>query len=150
MPIRVYDIAVKLGVQNKFVIERAKELGISAARVPSSSLDKITGEYLQEKVSEWLQAQKDPTPYLLQPQKAEVQQKLQPPTTPQTGAGWKPIDDIPSDWQSLVNPSIVEQVKAWSEQATQMKERESQIETRQRFSWPQTPFVRRDLPSLAE
>jgi len=125
MPIRVYDIAVKLGVQSKFVIERAKELGIASARVPSSSLDRITGEYLQEKVSEWLKAQSDPTPYLPQPQGAEAQQKQQPPPTTLAVDGWRPIEDLPPDWQSLVNSSLFEQVKAWSEQAAQMKERES-------------------------
>src|SRR2546428_13010297 len=47
MPVRIYDIAKKLGIENKEVLVKAKELGISAARVPSSSLDKITAEYLE-------------------------------------------------------------------------------------------------------
>ena len=47
MPVRIYDIAKKLGIESKDVISRAKELGIAAARVPSSSLDKITAEYLE-------------------------------------------------------------------------------------------------------
>jgi translation initiation factor IF-2 len=47
MPVRIYDIAKKLGIENKEVLAKAKELGISAARVPSSSLDKITAEYLE-------------------------------------------------------------------------------------------------------
>src|SRR5688572_1961203 len=47
MPVRIYDIAKKLGIESKEVLSRAKELGISAARVPSSSLDKITAEYLE-------------------------------------------------------------------------------------------------------
>ena len=46
MPVRIYDIAKKLGLENKDFIVRAKALGISAAKVPSSSLDKITAEYL--------------------------------------------------------------------------------------------------------
>ena len=46
MPVRIYDIAKKLGIENKEVLSKAKELGIAAARVPSSSLDKITAEYL--------------------------------------------------------------------------------------------------------
>ena len=45
MPVRIYDIAKKLGIESKEVLAKAKELGI-AAKVPSSSLDKITGEYL--------------------------------------------------------------------------------------------------------
>src|SRR5882762_3643252 len=47
MPVRIYDIAKKLGIENKEVLTKAKELGITAARVPSSSLDKITAEYLE-------------------------------------------------------------------------------------------------------
>jgi translation initiation factor IF-2 len=47
MPVRIYDIAKKLGVESKDVLVKAKELGIAAARVPSSSLDKITAEYLE-------------------------------------------------------------------------------------------------------
>src|SRR5437667_6002979 len=47
MPVRIYDIAKKLGIENKEVLSKAKELGIIAARVPSSSLDKITAEYLE-------------------------------------------------------------------------------------------------------
>ena len=47
MPVRIYDIAKKLGIESKDVLAKAKELGITAARVPSSSLDKITAEYLE-------------------------------------------------------------------------------------------------------
>ena len=48
MPVRIYDIAKKLGIESKEVLAKAKDLGISAARVPSSSLDKITAEFLEE------------------------------------------------------------------------------------------------------
>ena len=47
MPVRIYDIAKKLGIESKEVISKAKELGIAGAKVPSSSLDKITAEYLE-------------------------------------------------------------------------------------------------------
>src|SRR5215468_10603756 len=47
MPVRIYDISKKLGLENKEVLAKAKELGIATARVPSSSLDKITAEYLE-------------------------------------------------------------------------------------------------------
>src|SRR2546422_432539 len=47
MPVRIYDIAKKLGIESKEVIAKAKELGIAGAKVPSSSLDKITAEYLE-------------------------------------------------------------------------------------------------------
>ena len=49
MPVRIYDISKKLGLENKEVLAKAKELGIAAARVASSSLDKITAEYLEER-----------------------------------------------------------------------------------------------------
>jgi translation initiation factor IF-2 len=48
MPVRIYDISKRLGLDNKEVLSRAKELGIAAARVASSSLDKITAEYLED------------------------------------------------------------------------------------------------------
>ncbi|HAV64281.1 MAG TPA: translation initiation factor IF-2, partial [Verrucomicrobiales bacterium] len=51
MPVRIYDIAKQLNVPSKDVLIKAKELGISNARVPSSSLDKITAEYLIEQIS---------------------------------------------------------------------------------------------------
>jgi len=50
MPVRIYDIAKKLGIESKEVIARAKALGITAAKVPSSSLDKITAEYLENEL----------------------------------------------------------------------------------------------------
>src|SRR5206468_7888652 len=50
MPVRIYDIAKKLGIESKEVIAKAKTLGIAAAKVPSSSLDKITAEYLEEQL----------------------------------------------------------------------------------------------------
>jgi translation initiation factor IF-2 len=50
MPVRIYDISKKLGLENKQVLSKAKELGITAARVASSSLDKITAEYLEQQL----------------------------------------------------------------------------------------------------
>src|SRR5258708_36981469 len=49
MPVRIYDISKKLGLENKDVLSKAKELGI-AAKVASSSLDKITAEYLEQQL----------------------------------------------------------------------------------------------------
>ena len=51
MPVRIYDISKKLGLENKDVLAKAKELGITAAKVPSSSLDKITAEYLEDQLA---------------------------------------------------------------------------------------------------
>ena len=47
MPVRIYDISKKLGLENKEIISKAKSLGITAAKVASSSLDKISAEYLE-------------------------------------------------------------------------------------------------------
>src|SRR5262245_62084937 len=65
MPVRIYDISKKLGLENKEVLVKAKELGISAARVASSSLDKITAEYLEvelRKAHPEITAPADPAP----------------------------------------------------------------------------------------
>ncbi len=48
MPVRIYDLAKKLGLESKEVLAKAKELKIPGAKVPSSSLDKITAEYLEQ------------------------------------------------------------------------------------------------------
>ncbi len=50
MPVRIYDIAKRLGKESKEVIAKAKELGITGAKVPSSSLDKITAAFLEEQL----------------------------------------------------------------------------------------------------
>jgi translation initiation factor IF-2 len=50
MPVRIYDISKKLGLENKEILAKAKALNITAAKVPSSSLDKISAEYLEEEL----------------------------------------------------------------------------------------------------
>ena len=50
MPVRIYDIAKKLGIESKDVLLIAKDLRIAAAKVPSSSLDKISAEWLEEEI----------------------------------------------------------------------------------------------------
>lgn len=50
MPVRIYEIAKELKLENKVVLSKAKELGIVAAKVASSSLDKITAEYLRDQL----------------------------------------------------------------------------------------------------
>jgi hypothetical protein len=56
MPIRIYDIAKKLGIESKQALAKAKELGIVGARVPSSSLDEVTAEYLESQLRDDLAA----------------------------------------------------------------------------------------------
>src|SRR5579885_3018627 len=62
MPVRIYDIAKKLGLESKEVIAKAKALGITAAKVPSSSLDKITAEFLEEQLGGKPAVAKAPAP----------------------------------------------------------------------------------------
>src|SRR5271154_6346042 len=50
MPVRIYDLAKKLGLENKVVLGKAKDLGMKEAKVPSSSLDKITAQYLEDEL----------------------------------------------------------------------------------------------------
>ena len=50
MPVRIYDIAKKFGLENKEILAKAKSLRITAAKVPSSSLDKISAEYLEQEL----------------------------------------------------------------------------------------------------
>src|SRR6266850_4628869 len=71
MPVRIYDISKKLGLENKEVLSKAKELGIAAARVASSSLDKITAEYLEQQL------------ILAYPERAVQSPAFQPPASAQ-------------------------------------------------------------------
>jgi internalin A len=50
MVVRIYDISKKLHLDNKQVLAKAKAMGLPAARVASSSLDKITAEYLEQQI----------------------------------------------------------------------------------------------------
>ena len=50
MAVRIYDIAKKYGLENKEILEKAKSLGIAAAKVPSSMLDKISAGWLEEEL----------------------------------------------------------------------------------------------------
>jgi translation initiation factor IF-2 len=50
MPVRIYDISKKLGLANNDILAKARALNITAAKVPSSSLDKISAQYLEEEL----------------------------------------------------------------------------------------------------
>jgi translation initiation factor IF-2 len=105
MPVRIYDIAKKLGVESKVVLARAKELGITTAKVPSSSLDKITAEYLVQEmggvkpaVPTPITPESPPTPFpappaeappavaaaALEPPPVELAKPLEPQAPPET------------------------------------------------------------------
>jgi translation initiation factor IF-2 len=91
MPVRVYDIAKKLGLENKEILTKAKELGIAAAKVASSSLDKISAEWLEEEIiksNPAVAARLAPKPVEEKPKPAPVEQKIviihapEPPPAP--------------------------------------------------------------------
>ena len=79
MPVRIYDISKKLGLENKDIISKAKALGIAAAKVPSSSLDKISAEWLEEELikdNPALAARLAPKPVEEKPKPAPVEEKI--------------------------------------------------------------------------
>jgi translation initiation factor IF-2 len=89
MPVRIYDIAKKLGLESKDILVKAKEMGIAAAKVPSSSLDKISAEWLEEEIvrsSPELAAKFAPKPAEEPPKPAPVEHKIEiisaPPPPP--------------------------------------------------------------------
>jgi translation initiation factor IF-2 len=89
MPVRIYDIAKKLGLENKEILAKAKSLGIAAAKVPSSSLDKISAEWLEEEIiksNPEVAARLAPKPPEEKPKPAPVEEKIQiisaPPPPP--------------------------------------------------------------------
>src|SRR6266700_3219159 len=99
MPVRIYDIAKKLGIESKEVLAKAKELGIASARVPSSSLDKITAEFLEGhftplKAAPPPQAPTAPEPILL----------VKPPPLP-VPAEPAPVE-LPAPAQSVASPPV--------------------------------------------
>ncbi len=89
MPVRIYDISKKLGLENKEVLAVAKSLGIATAKVPSSSLDKITAEYLEEEILKAhpdIAAKLKPVAPAPEPKPAPVEQKIEiikPPPEPE-------------------------------------------------------------------
>jgi translation initiation factor IF-2 len=68
MPVRIYEIAKEVGVESKVVLAKAKELNISNARVASSSIDKITAEYLVDKLRQELQPAEPEPPVQPEPE----------------------------------------------------------------------------------
>ena len=87
MPVRIYDIAKKLGLESKEIISKAKELNIAAAKVPSSSLDKISAEWLEEeiiKTNPAVAARFAPKIAEIPPKPAPVEEKIQIITAPPT------------------------------------------------------------------
>ncbi|MCP5518745.1 MAG: translation initiation factor IF-2 [Verrucomicrobiales bacterium] len=85
MPVRIYEIAKLVGVESKVVLAKAKDLEI-AAKVASSSIDKITAEYLIEQLRKDHPAPAEPAPG----ETAEYADELQHATAVET----EPTDEI--------------------------------------------------------
>ncbi|MSU57670.1 MAG: translation initiation factor IF-2 [Pedosphaera sp.] len=85
MPVRIYDISKKLGLENKEILAAAKALGMAAAKVPSSSLDKITAKYLEDEILKAhpeIAARIAAPPEPEKPKPAPVDQKIEIITAP--------------------------------------------------------------------
>src|SRR5262245_52857839 len=98
MPVRIYDLAKKLGLESKEVLAKAKELGIATAKVPSSSLDKITAEYLEEQLAPRAKAkQPESTAAAVAPvAPVEVSPPLLPPLAPVAEIQPPPPVEVPA------------------------------------------------------
>ena len=97
MPVRIYDISKKLGLENKEILAQAKAMGIAAARVPSSSLDKITAEWLEQEIVKThpeVAARLAPKPPPEPPKPAPIEEKIvlitAPPPPPEPKPEPKP------------------------------------------------------------
>ena len=114
MPVRIYEISKKLGLENKEILAAAKALGIAAAKVPSSSLDKITAEYLEEEIVKThpgLAAKLRPAAPAPEPKPVHVEQQIEiikAPEPPPT-----PVVEVPAPViAEVVTPSVVEDAPA--------------------------------------
>jgi translation initiation factor IF-2 len=115
MPVRVYDIAKKLGLENKEILVKAKEMGIAAAKVPSSSLDKITAEWLEEeiiKTNPAVAARLAPKPVEEKPRPAPVEEKIivihAPPPAPEPPVEAPPEPVVEAKSETVPAPAMVE------------------------------------------
>ncbi len=98
MPVRIYDISKKLGLENKVILAKAKSLGIAAAKVPSSSLDKISAEFLEEELFKEhpeVAAKFAAPPVVEKPKPAPVEEKIvvikAPPPEPKPEVKAEPV-----------------------------------------------------------
>ena len=102
MPVRIYEIAKKVGIPSKEVLAKAKELGITNAKVASSTLDKITAEYLEEKIAGTKEPEPEPVPVAIEPiiitapveePEEEIAEEAEPDTSEETEVEAEPEQD---------------------------------------------------------
>jgi len=114
MPVRIYDISKKLGLENKEILAQAKAMGIAAAKVPSSSLDKITAEWLEEelvKIYPEAAARLAPKPAPETPKPAPVEEKIVLITAPPPPPEPKPEPAVVETITATAPPPIIEAPK---------------------------------------
>jgi translation initiation factor IF-2 len=105
MPVRIYDIAKRLGMESKEVLAKAKALGIKEAKVPSSSLDKITAEYLEQQIGGLAAAPVEtPPPPLPEP----IIIVAPPPEPPVAAEPAPPMATVPVETVASLPPPLVE------------------------------------------
>ena len=123
MPVRIYDIAKKLGLESKEVLAKAKQLGISTAKVPSSSLDKITAEYLEEQLAPVAKTKApQPTPEPAAPTAAaapppEPSAAPPPSTSAPATAPAQPVEAVEAPLEAPSTPIAAEATKIPAEEA---------------------------------
>src|SRR5205809_5770347 len=112
MPVRIYDIAKKLGIENKEVLAKAKELGIASARVPSSSLDKITAEFLESQLAALRPAPPppaaapEPIVFVKPPEPPPVEPVPEVPIALPEPEVMAPVADTPAEVTAHVQPAV--------------------------------------------
>jgi len=116
MPVRIYEIAKKLNLESKFVLNKAKELGIAAAKVPSSTLDKITAEFLEEQLAPLAKPLEPTKPVEVTPVTiihAPPPPPVEPEPAPAPVPAWapEPVAAIPSAVVEPVHPVVVSETE---------------------------------------
>ena len=126
MPVRIYEIAKKLGVENKDVLAKAKELGIAGAKVPSSSLDKITAEYLEQQLAAQLSPKKEgetpPEPKAAVPREPVLIKSAPPPAEAPPSIVTASPDSVPAEASQGLPPAAALGVTSPPEPASTAKE----------------------------
>jgi len=110
MPVRIYEIAKKLGLENKAVLAKAKTLDIANAKVASSSLDKITAEYLEQQILLDHPELAQPAPPPEPPPAPVVVEPIVVVTAPEPEPEPAPAAEPASDSPEATEPSAVEAV----------------------------------------
>ncbi|HVU08287.1 MAG TPA: translation initiation factor IF-2 [Verrucomicrobiae bacterium] len=115
MPVRIYDIAKKYGLENKEILTKAKSLGIAAAKVPSSSLDKISAEWLEGELLKDhpdIAAKLAAPPAVEKPKPAPVEEKIQIISAPPPPPEPPPQIKIEAKVEVTPPPPVVEKPKS--------------------------------------